>query len=276
MPDLQRDLLQRRRDQRQRRNPRGVPVARDHLAGDRRRLQSDPLADPLLRGRTDVRKHAHGARNLADPQILGGGLEARDVALQLVVPQREFQPERDRFGVDPVRAPDLDGVLELERPLSERRRQRSRTLQDQRRSLFQQQRLRRIDHIVRGHPVVQPARMLGDPGLGHLLGDRRGERDHVMAGFLLDLENPIDVKARVPPQRLSSLLGDLACLGQRLTGGQLDLQPRFKPVLIGENATHLGPCVTGNHIWLGMPRCGVSPMVSEGRSGPRPRPNYLD
>jgi hypothetical protein len=36
------------------------------------------------------------------------------LAPQLVVPHQQFQPEGDRFGVDPVRAADHDGLLVLD------------------------------------------------------------------------------------------------------------------------------------------------------------------
>ena len=73
MPDLERDLLKRRRDQRQRRDIIGVAIARDHLRRDRRRAQSQPLADAFLGLRADVSESSDGARNLSHAHPLGRG-----------------------------------------------------------------------------------------------------------------------------------------------------------------------------------------------------------
>ena len=91
-----------------------MPVALDDLRGDRRDLQSEPLADGFFVFRLEMRGVADRARDLADSHLLGGHLEALEVALHLGVPVRQLEAERDRLGVNAVRAADLRRVLELE------------------------------------------------------------------------------------------------------------------------------------------------------------------
>ena len=92
----------------------GVAVALDHLGGHRRGLQAEPLADALLDFRADVGEGAHRAGDLADPQVLGGGAQARQVAPGLLIPDGQLEPEGDGLGVDAVGAADLHGVLEFQ------------------------------------------------------------------------------------------------------------------------------------------------------------------
>ena len=92
-----------------------MAVARDHLRGDRGWLQSQALADFFFRFGADVAEGSDRAGNLAHAQILRRGVEAREIALHLVVPQRQLQAEGDGLGVHAVGAADLDGVFEFER-----------------------------------------------------------------------------------------------------------------------------------------------------------------
>ncbi len=107
MADFERDLFERRGEQRERGDPGRMAVARDHLRGDVGRLQAQARADFLFGFGADVAEGSDGARNFADAQIFGGGVQAREIALHLVVPQREFQAEGDGLGVHAVGAADL-------------------------------------------------------------------------------------------------------------------------------------------------------------------------
>ncbi len=64
--DFERELLERGRRDRQRRQQLGVTIALNHLRGDRRRPESEPAADVGLDRRRQVRERADRARQLAD------------------------------------------------------------------------------------------------------------------------------------------------------------------------------------------------------------------
>src|SRR6266446_10139263 len=120
-------------------------------------------------------KRSDRARELAHSQIFGGSFEARDVTLRLRVPVGDLESKGDRFGVDTVGAPDHRRVFELPGPAFE---YLSKTLQvagDQRRSLLDKQRLRRIDDVVRSEAVMEPAGVRAND-----FGHRRGEGDDVV------------------------------------------------------------------------------------------------
>ena len=87
--------------------------------------------------RTDVRERAHGARDLADPQILRPRRFSRArLRPGFFVPDGQLEPERDGLGVHAVGAPDLHGVLELERAPLQRPRAALPARQKNRRRLL--------------------------------------------------------------------------------------------------------------------------------------------
>jgi hypothetical protein len=102
----------------------GVAVALDDLVrdgigrrdrgGGRRRLDVGP----------QVGERADRARQLSDAHVLARPLETRAVASHLLVPERELETERDRLGVDAVRAADHHRVAMLEGAPAQRRAQR--------------------------------------------------------------------------------------------------------------------------------------------------------
>ena len=107
--------------------------------------------------------------------------------LKLVPPERQLQAERDRFGVYAVGASHLIRILILKRLLLEHRGELIEIALDQGRCAFNLQRLSGIDDIVRGQPVMEPARGIGGVVALHGFGDRGGERNHVMSHFALDV-----------------------------------------------------------------------------------------
>ena len=60
-----------------------MPVALDHLRGDRRGRKSQPRADALLSFRPDMREGSHGARDLAYAQVFGSRTQPFQVAPRL-------------------------------------------------------------------------------------------------------------------------------------------------------------------------------------------------
>src|SRR6478672_10235773 len=86
-----------------------MTVAGDDLRGEGIRLESEPLArDPL-----DLRLHlcvrADGSRELPDACLLEGARQPLARPVELERPAGELPSERDRLGVDAVRAADANG-----------------------------------------------------------------------------------------------------------------------------------------------------------------------
>jgi hypothetical protein len=91
-----------------------VAVALDDLRGHRRGLEAQPRADALFVLGLQVAEGADGAGELADAHVLGGGVEAGQVALHLRIPVEQLEAEGGRLGVDAVGAADGGRVLELD------------------------------------------------------------------------------------------------------------------------------------------------------------------
>ena len=200
VPDLGREAVERRRDERERREQLRVPVARDHLRRDRIGLEPEPLArDPLDLG-LDGRVRADRARELADAVDLERAQQARPVAVELERPAGELPAERRRLGVNPVRAADADRVPVLLRPPHDRVERALELGHDERARLADLQRERRVDDVRRGEAVVEPA-----PLRPELLRHRVDERRRVVVGDPLDLGDALGRRrhraARESPRR---------------------------------------------------------------------------
>src|SRR5262245_55458087 len=115
------ETLDRRRDQRQRREERGVPVARDDLRRDRLRHEAELRGDVLLDARVDVGEGADRAQYRAGRDLLARGDEALAVTGEFGPVPGELQPERRRLGVDAVAARDRRRVFVLDGAALERR-----------------------------------------------------------------------------------------------------------------------------------------------------------
>ena len=74
-------------------------------------------------------------------------------------------------------------------------------------------RLRGIDDVIGGQPVMQPAGGFGMAGRRHAFGDSGGEGDHVVLHLALDLLDAADVEAGVLAQEARGVLGNLADIG---------------------------------------------------------------
>ena len=134
----------------------------------------------------EMAKGAHRARKLANPHVFRSRIEANQVAVDLRIPVQQLQPEGGRLSVHAVRAADGRRVLELDRSPPKHLFQPQDAMAQQPGSRLHLQRLRRVHHVVRGEAVVQPARLGTD-----LLRHRRGERDHIVLHFGLDVVNAL-------------------------------------------------------------------------------------
>src|SRR6185437_11604970 len=104
-----------------------------------------------------MRERAHRARDFPDAQVFGCSVEAFQIASGLRVPDREFETEGDRLGMNPVRTADLDRVSEFERAALEYIAKANQARAQDRGGLFDLQRLRGIHDIVRCETVMKPA-----------------------------------------------------------------------------------------------------------------------
>ena len=127
-------------------------------------------------------------------------------------------------------------VLEFPRALFEHFAEARDVLFDELRGFAHEQRLRRVDYVVRGESVMQPARRFG---IAHRFLHRDRERDHVVADLGLDFVDARDVDARAFAKLRGSLARDNARLGERVRRGQLDVEPLPEFVLVAPDAAHL-------------------------------------
>ena len=139
-------------------------------------------------------------------------------------------------------APDHRRVLELERPAFEHLGQKLQVACDQRRGLLNEQRLRRIHHIVRGEAIVEPAGVRA-----HDLGHRRGEGDDVVFDLGFNLEDAVNAEVGTRVDRLGGFFRHDAGGGQSFGRGDFDRKPGAEAVFVAPDASHLGPRIAWDH-----------------------------
>ena len=182
---------------------------------------------------------SHRARKLPDPHVFGRRSKSRDIALRLRVPVRQLEAKRNGLGVNAVRASHHGRVFEFPRAAFEHLRQPLQILRNQRRGLRDEQRLRRVNHVIRGESVMKPARVRADD-----LGHRRSEGNHIVAHLGLDLLDALHAEIGALADRVRRLFGHHASLGQGLGGGNFHGQPGAKAIFIAPDAAHFRTCIT--------------------------------
>src|SRR5277367_3968516 len=206
-----------------------------------------------------MRERTHGSREFSNPQVFRSGFEARDVALCFGIPVGHLESESDGLGVDAVCPPDHRRVLELERPPFQHFGQSIKVGRNQGRSLLNQQRLRRIDHIVRSEAVVEPAGVRT-----YDFGDGGGEGDDVVFDLRLDFKNAFDIERRALADRFGSIFWHNTRGGECFGGGNFDSEPGAEAIFVAPDTSHFGPGIAWNH---GDFSCrGTGDCKSSGRS----------
>src|SRR6266511_5495063 len=104
--DLERELVERRRADRERGEQLRVPVALDDLRRRRRGLEAETLARDALDLRVDRGVLADGSRELANAHPLERACDAPTCAVELERPDGKLQAEGRRLRVDAVCAAD--------------------------------------------------------------------------------------------------------------------------------------------------------------------------
>ncbi len=249
MADLGSDLVERGGEDGERGDVGGVAVALDDLGGNIDRLEAERGADGLFVLRFEVAEGADGAGELADAEVLGGGVEALEVALNFRVPEQELEAEGGGFGVDAVGAADGGGVFELEGALLQDFGEALDALAEDGVGFKELEGLRGVDDVGGGEAVVQPARgwLRNCKGSIDVLGDGGGEGDDVVADFGFDLVDAGDGERAFLGDGVGGGLRNEAGGGEGLRGGDLDAQPAAVLVLVGPDAAELGAGVARNH-----------------------------
>ena len=199
MAKLGRPTVDARRDERQRGRKFRVPVALDDLRAQDRRFQAEAFAHRLFDARIEVCVRADRAAEFADAHALTSLREPFLGAAELVVHQRQFQPERQRFRVDTVATPDHRRIFERHRPRGNGGSQASEVFEQEvagRRHLHGQC---RVEDVRGGQPLVHPTRGGSDVGR-----DVFQERDDIVLCPLLDDGDFIDVESRAFARMVSA------------------------------------------------------------------------
>ena len=162
MADLGRKALERGGRDGECREELRMPVALHDLGCRRLGLEPEPLAGDALDLGIDRRIVADGARELSDANSFERARDPAPGAVELEGPDRELQAEGRRLGVDAVRAADRERQAVLVRPLHHRGEGPVDPIHDQLARSAKLERERRVDHVGRGEPVVEPAACLSE------------------------------------------------------------------------------------------------------------------
>ena len=221
MPDLGREAVERRGEERERGEQLRVAVALEDLRRARRGLEAEPLARDPLDLRLGRGVGADGAGELADAQSLDRALEPLAVAVERERPAGELEPERRRLGVDAVRAPHAQRLAVLLGPHDDGAEGPVEALEHERARFLHGERERRVEHVGRGEPVVEPASLLAEP-----LRDGVDEGGDVVVRLALDLGHALGRRRDGPLADRGDGLGrDDADLRPAVERRQLDVEP---------------------------------------------------
>jgi hypothetical protein len=211
-----------------------VAVAGDDLRRCVLGADAEPLHDRCLDRRGKRGVGPDGAGELAEARACEGALEPFDVAGGFEGEAGEAQPEARRLGVDPVCAPDADGVAVLDRPLDQRVSVGDCSGNDDLAGGGDLGRQRRVEHVGGGQSVMDPAPFRPDRR-----GDDVDERGDVVVRRPLALLDRLDAEARPLPAGDRVGRRDDAGVGEGLGDGQLDLQPALHLPPLGPDGAYL-------------------------------------
>jgi hypothetical protein len=151
--------------------------------------------------------------------------------------------EARRFGHDAVRPAGHHGATVLEREPLRRGEQVLDTLEQQVGRVSKLQRQRRVEHVGRREPEMDPPSGFAD-GLGDIL-DERGD---VVPGDAFELLDAREVERSALAHLTRVAVGHDAEPRPRLDDEDLDLQPVAQASGVGPHRRHLGKGVPRDHI----------------------------
>ena len=167
----------------------------------------------------------------------------RSRPVELEGPAGQLPAERDRLGVDPVRAPDHDRVPVLLGPLEHGGERAPDTFEDERAGVLDLQREAGVDDVRGREPEVHPPSLRAE-----LLGHRVDEGGCVVVGDLLYLGHALGRgHGDVPADRAHVVLGDLADASPALERRELDVEPALELVFLRPDPRHGRSGVARNH-----------------------------
>ena len=178
--------------------------------------RSSPIASSTRDSNSgDVAEYVPTApRDRADRRLRERALQALGVAVRLEREAGELDPERRRLGVHAVRAPDAQRLAVLARPRGERRDERARARHDDLAGALELQRQRRVEHVARRQPVVDPAP--GRPGRS---------RQHVDEGGHVVVGRPLALVDRLDRERRGADRVEIRAVGPSIASADLDVAP---------------------------------------------------
>ena len=158
----------------------------------------------------------------------------------------QFQPERDRFRVDAVAAPDRRGQLVLDGAALERFEKRIEISEENVARLRKLHGKAGVEHVRAGHALVQEARLVA-----RAFGNPGQESDDVVFDLGLDRVDAGDVDAvcerRGGVDRGNRPRRDNAKLFELFGREHFDVEPDAEPVFRRPDRGHGRAGITGNH-----------------------------
>ena len=219
-----------------------MPVARDDLGRDRLDLQPQLVGDVLFDIGIDVGEGADGAGNGAGGDLRPCRHQPLAVAGEGGVVARQLEAEGRRLGMDAVAAADGRRVLVLDRAALQGGQQRVEIGQQQVGRLGHLDGQRRVEHVRRGHALVDEAGVRTD-----IFGQVGQEGDDVVLGLALDLIDPVDVELALLPDGLGGGARDHSQFGLGIAGMGLDLEPDAELVFRFPDTGHFRAAIARNH-----------------------------
>ncbi len=180
--DLEREPVERRPDDRERRKKLRVAIALKDLRGRRSRLEPEGLARATLHLRGRGRVRPHRPRELPDSHSRERVVEPVSIALELEHPAEQLEPERRRLRVNAVRTAYRHRVPVLLCARENACGGAVDAVANQRACALDGQRERGVDDVGRGEPVVEPASVGSE-----IRRDRVDERRDVVVRRSLEL-----------------------------------------------------------------------------------------
>ena len=173
-----------------------------------------------------------GPGDLAIVDLLSRRLQVLDALPDIVDPNCQLEPERDRFRVDSVGAAGHESVFVLDRPAGDCLFERCEVFEQDIRRIAKPQRQCRIDDVIRRQPDVDVAGVLA-----YRLCYRRKERDYVVLLDFLEFVDSIDIDGRAG-DIMHRLRRNLSGGGASAAHRQFDVEPQFEFMLFGPDPAH--------------------------------------
>ncbi len=256
MADLGREAVERRGEQRERREQLGVAVALQDLGRARSRLEAEPLARDALHLGLGGGVGADGAGQLPDPQALDRAGEPLAVAVEREGPPGELEPERRRLRVDAVRAAHAHRLAVLLGPEDDGAKGAVEPFEHERARILDRERERGVEHVRGGEPVVEPAAVLAEA-----FRDGVDEGGNVVIRLALDLGDALRRgHGRAHADRRHRLVRHGPDGSPALERSELDVEPAAQLLAVRPDLAHGRAGVARDHETHSRAWAGAAPL----------------